>query len=882
MNLRRFFHRTRADQDHAREFQSHLEMETADNIARGMSPDEALRAAQRKFGNATVLREHVYQNNSLPVVEAVARDVRYAIRVLLASRTFTLVSLLTLTLGMGAAAAIFTVVNSVILRPLPYPKPERLVTVWETNPSYHLPGQPPETVSFSPGNYLDLRDQTQDFEQVGAFATTSYNLTGGAVPDHVAGGLVSAGLFRALDIRPALGRLFLPSDDTPAADRVAILSHALWMDRFGGKPNVIGTTLRLDDNSHVIVGVLPAGFHLMNSDVDIWLPIERKIAPESMHWRHSYYVRVIGRLKPGVTIERARQDADRVVKAIRRQFPDSIGRGALVVPLLDNTVARARGPLWILLGAAGFVLLIACVNIAHLNLGRSMTRRREIALRLALGAGRGRLLRQLLAESLVLAVAGAAAGLLFAEWSIRVLLRLAPAVIPRATEVQMDAYVVGFAVLIAGSAALLFGLLPALGATRADLQEALKSGARSLGGDRGQRSRNLLAISEIALALVLMIGAGLMVESFRRVSAVSPGFDPHGLITMRVAPSPTRSESLDAQNALYEGVLERLRGIPGLKSVSAVDGMPFTDGGFDNAFSIDGRPAQPGSDLMQADIRRIDSAYFETMGIPLLSGRLFTRLDRTETPPVVIINERMARRYWPAETAVGKRLTIFFGPPGGIHAQIVGVVADVRSALDSFPADYIYMPYTQGRHVASMDLVLRTDPHTPLSAGSLGRAVRAAASAVDPDLPVYRIHTVEEIMSVSLATRAFEMLLLAVFAGFAACLSAVGLYGVLAYSVQARTSEIGIRTALGANPRRVFGQVLGEAAKLMSLGLAVGIAAALVLTRLLSGLLFGIHSTDLPTFAGVSLLLVLIALAAACIPASRAARVDPIVALRHE
>jgi len=872
MSLRRFFHRTRRDADHAQEFESFVEMETAENVARGMTEEEARRAARMKFGNPTSLREKVFEMNRIPFFETLARDLRYAARVLIASPTYTLVSLLTLALGIGATTAIFTVVNAVILRPLPFPDPERLVTAWETNAAYKLPGHPPGTVSFSPGNFLDLREQNRSFEQIGGFTTQSFNFTGGQGADRIAGGLISAGLLATLGVQPVAGRLLVAADDSASAERVAVLSYGLWVDRFGRNPAVIGSSLRLDDLSHTIVGVMPPGFRLFNSDVDVWLPLERKIAPETMHWRQSYYLRVIGRLKRGVSVEQARADVDRVMQQIRREHPKDLGQGGAAVPLLDNTIARARGPLWILFGAVGFVLLIACANVAHLSLGRAMARRREIALRLTLGAGRGRLLRQLFTESLALALLGAAAGVALAEWGVRALLRLAPEEIPRATEIHMDAWVITFATLAAIVSAVLFGLLPALGAAKADLQESIQGGGRSVSSGRGtQRTRTALVISEIAVALVLMIGAGLMIESFRRASAVNPGFEPRGLMAMRVALSANRYDSIEKQGAFYRRATERLREIPGVQSVGAIDGLPFSDGGFDNSFSIDGRADPPAGQALKADIRRIDTGYFQTMPIPLIAGRGFNDGDRTETPAVAIVSESMARKYWPGEPAVGKRLHIHFGPPEGIHAEIVGVAADVRPAFDTQPGEYIYMHYPQGRFVGQMDLVLRP--------AVKAEAIRAALSSIDPDQPLYRIRTMDDVLALSLATRRFQMMLLSIFAGLAVSLAAVGLYGVLAYSVQARTREIGIRTALGAD--NVARMILAEALKLASVGVAAGVAGAMGLTRLLASLLFGIKATDATTFLAVSLLLLAIAAVAGYLPARRAARIDPMAALRE-
>ncbi len=878
MSLRRSFRRLvgaisfRKSSDLDSELEFHIQMRARDLEREGFSPKEALRLARIRVGNPTTLQEEIYEMDGIRFLDNLARDLRYAVRVLVASPTYTLVSLLTLALAIGATTAIFTVVNSVILRPLPFPEPDRLVTVWAANANYNLPGRPPGAIAFSPGDFLDLRDQNHSFAQIGGFAFDTYTLTGRSEPDRITGGLISAGFVSALGIQPAAGRLFVKSDDSPNADRVAILSHSLWMERFGGSATAIGSTLRLDDHDHMIVGVMPAGFRPFNQDVDVWLPLERKIAPESMRWRYSYYMRVLARLKPGVSRDQARQDVDRILEGIRKQFPGDINTGGVVVPLLDNTVAPARKPLLLFLGAVGFVLLIACANVANLSLARANTRRREIALRVALGANRGRIVRQLFTEALLLAAAGAALGLILAEWGVRGLLKLAPDEIPRAAEIHVDGWVLVFTILAATASALIFGLWPAFAASKSDQQQDLR-GVR-------QRARSILVVCEIALALILMIGAGLMIESFRRVSHVDPGFDPRGLITMRVALSESHYDTLEKQNDFYRRLIDRLRALPELKAASAIDGLPFTDGGFDNSFNIDGRSAPEGHPF-QADIRRVDSGYLSALNIPIETGRALTDLDRANTPSVVVISASMQRKYWPNESAIGKHLAILFGPPGGIHAEIVGVAADVRSALDATPRDLIYMPYSQGRHVAQMDLVLR--PHqAATNAASLARSVRALVAALDPDQPVYRVHAMAELLSLSLATRNFEMLVLAIFAGFAVCLAVVGLYGVLAYSVQARTKEIGIRTALGANQQQVSAIVLRYALRLTAIGLAAGVIGALVLTRLLLNLLYGIRPIDPPTFIAVSLLLLIVAIIAGYIPARRAARIDPLVALRHD
>jgi putative ABC transport system permease protein len=652
-----------------------------------------------------------------------------------------------------------------------------------------------------------------------------------------------------------------------------ILSHEFWVERFGANPGAIGSTLRLDDQQHTIVGVLPAGFRPFEREMDVWLPIERKLPPQDMQWRFSYFLAVVARLKPGIGVEQARLDVDRIVQNIRRQAPDDISKGALVVPLLDQTVSRARAPLMLFFGAVGFVLLIACANVANLSLARSVARRREIALRVALGAGRARLVRQLFTESLVLAIGGAAAGIGVASVGVRLLLRLAPDEIPRAAEVHMDGAVFGFAMLAAISAALVFGLGPAFAAAGTDPQRRIKPPRSAV--------RSALVVSEIALALILTVGAGLLIESFRRVSAIDPGFDTRGLVTMRVALPKNRYGSLEKQSLFYGRMVDRLRMMPELQTASAIDGMPFTDGGFDNSFTIDGRAEPPAGQPLVADLRRADAGYFVAMGIPILQGRGLSDTAREDSPREFVISASMAHKYWPHESAIGKRLTVLFGPPGGIHGTIAGVAGDVRGALDATPRDLIYFPYIQGVNVGRMDLVLRPRAGAT-SPAAVARDVRAAIAAIDPEVPVYRLRTMPQMLSTSLATRSFQTTVLTIFATFAVLLAAVGIYGVLAYAVQSRTKELGIRTALGATAIQVFRGVAGQGLRLAVTGLAVGVVGALWLTRLLAKFLFDVRPTDPATFSVTVAILLLVALAAGYVPARRAARTDPLQALRHD
>jgi predicted permease len=862
------------------ELRFHLEQRAEDLIAKGIPPDEARRQAARLFGNLAAVQDSTRDREIVMWLATSLQDLRFALRTLGRARTFAVISILTLSLGIGAVTAIFTVVNGVILRPLPYTDPDRLMTVWEANPNYPTGG-----VRFSPGNYLDLRDQNRSFSQVGAFALDNYNLTGAGDAARVSGGQISAGFFPLLGIGPILGRNFDPSEDRWGAPRTVILGYSFWQQRFGGNPHVLGTGIRLDDKLCTVIGVMPPGLPVLppgyegQDGIDLWLPIENRHDDETMHWRFSYYVAVIARLKPAVTAEQARQDVDGIVKRIQKQWPDDLGKGGMVVPLHQRTVGQVRRPLLILLGAVAFVLLIACANLANLNLGHAAARRREIAVRLALGAGRARVTRQLLTESLIVAVAGAALGLALARWGVGALLRLAPPELPRAQDIAIDPWVLGFTVAVSVASALLFGLFPAWSAAGGGVQEGLREAGRaSSAGPRGRRLRSGLVVSEIALAVILLVGAGLMIESFLRVRNASPGFRSDGLIAMRVPLSETAYQGIDRQTRFYDSLFEKVRSIPGVRSFGAIDGLPFSGGGFDNTFEILARPPQPPGHALVSDIRRTDPGYFRTMQIPVLRGRAFGEADRTDGAGVALINQGMAARYFPHEDPVGHGLHVQFGNPT-VFATIVGVVGDVRGALDAAPRDTIYLPYPQGRHVTSMYLVIRKDAGMP--AAALVTRVRAAVGSIDAGLPVYRVSTLDELMAASVATRRFQMLLLSVFAFVAMSLAAIGLYGVLAYAVQVRTREIGIRSALGARAAQIFRMVIGDALRLAAFGLAAGWIGALALTRTLAVLLYEVKPSDPLPYLAMPVLLLLIGLPAACLPARRAARVPPVVALRE-
>jgi putative ABC transport system permease protein len=860
------------------EIRFHIEQRADELVRGGMTPAAARREAARMFGNRTGLREQTRGRDTVEWIADLIQDLRVSARTLRKSPGFTAVSIATLALGVGAITALFTVVNGVLLRGLPYADPDRLVTVWESNPAFA------KGVRFSPGNYLDLREQNRSFSQIGAYAFDRFNFTGRGAPQRITAGLASASLFPTLGIAPALGGGFEPRDDSWSAEPVAVLSYHFWQERFGGDPAAIGASIRLDDQPCRIVGIMPPGVPILpaateaRDGVDLWLALERTRDPETMHWRFSYYIGVIGRLRPGATVAQAQREAGTLIQSIQRRWPDNLGRGALVVPLHEKTVGSARQALTVLMGAVAFVLLIACANLANLNLGRGASRRHEIAVRLALGAGRWRVSRQLVAESLLIAGAGATFGLCLAHWGVMALLRLAPAELPRAQEIHVDGRVLAFTLAASACSAILFGLLPALNATRGHVQDGLRDAGRATSaGPHSVRAGNALVVAEIALAMVLLVGAALTIESFVRVLAVDPGFHADGVVTMRIPLSETRYDSAAQQAEFYRRLLERVRTIPGLESAGLIDGLPFSDGGFDNMFTIDGREPLPGQGL-SADIRRVDSGYFRTMRIPVIEGRGLTDADRAGAPEVAVVSRSMAARYWAHQSAIGQRLAVMYGNPNP-HPTIVGVMGDVRDTLDGRPQEIIYLAYPQGRKIPDMYVTVRAGS---AGAGAVAKQVRAAAAAVDTDQPVYRVHTMDELMAASVATRRFEMLLLGVFAAVAMCLAAVGLYGVLAYAVQVRTREIGIRCALGAGPRQVLTMVLGDASRMAAIGVALGWIGAAVLTRSLAALLFEVKATDPRAYLAVCGLLWLVSMAATWVPAQRALRIPAADALRAQ
>jgi putative ABC transport system permease protein len=801
------------------------------------------------------------------------QDLRYALRMLVKNPGFTAVAVVALALGIGANTAIFSVVNTVLLRPLPYKDPERLVMVFEDSSRHGFPRDNPTAA-----NYIDWRDQNHVFENIAAIAGGNFNLTGVGDPERITGYRVSASLFPLLGVAPQVGRWFTPDEDRAGANPVVIMSHRLWQRRFGGDPNIVGKPLTLNGRSVTLVGIMPADFRFHTQDDELWAPIA--FSQEDQANRGTHYLDVMARLKPGVTLGQAQAEMSTIAARLQQQYPETnTDVGSEVVPLHEHLVGNIRPALLIFLGAVGLVLLIACVNVANLLLARAAVRQREIAVRVALGASRWRLIRQFLTESVLLGVLGGGVGLLLALFGLRLLTALIPPDIPQISNISIDPSVLGFTILISLLTGLIFGLAPAIQWSSLSPNDTLKEGGRDAVAGRGNRIRGGLIVAEVAISLVLLIGAGLLINSFLRLRHVDPGFRTNNLLTMRLFLPQLKYREPAQRAAFFTDINRRLENVPGVKSSAVTTNLPLYKQSTETNITIEGRPDPPPNQEPIITTRVISPKYFETMGIPLLSGRQLTDQDTDSSPNVTVISETMARRYWPGENPVGKRIAFDRPEKEDDWFQIVGIARDVRQYdLISDIKPQMYVSYQQVGFFVPRDLVVKTDVE-PLS---LAAAVRQTIWDIDKDQPVSNIRTMDQIASESTARQRFSMLLFSIFASVALLLAAVGIYGVMSYSVAQRRGEFGIRMALGAQKRDVLKLTIGKGLKLVLLGVVFGLAGAFALTRLMKSLLFGVGATDAPTFAAISLVLVGVALLASYIPARRATKVDPIEALRYE
>jgi putative ABC transport system permease protein len=813
-------------------------------------------------------------------MESLLKDIRYGVRSLLKHPGFTCIAVLTLALGIGANTAIFSLVNAVLLRELPFREPDGLVMVWEDASFAGFPRNTP-----APANYADWKAQNQVFEDMATFDDRSFNLTGDGEPEKVEAYGVTANFFGLLGIKPVLGRTILPEEDQPQANKVVMLSYSLWQQRYGGEQSVIGRELLLNGEKYTVVGVMPASFQFMESYIRLWVPIA--FTSETLAQRGGHYLTVFARMKPGVTLAQANADIQTIQQRIAHDHPDQAGRlGAYVMPLRDQLAGDVRRPLLVLLVAVGFVLLIACANIANLLLSRAASRSREIAVRTALGASRVRIVRQLLVESLLLATAGAVFGLLFARWSFAFLQSLIPDGLVLSTKLNLDLQVLGFTFLLAFVTAVVFGLVPAFQASKIDLNGALKQGGGRTGLNAGgNRLRSVMVVTEVALSLVLLVGAGLLIQTFLKLRDQYSGLQPENVLTLRTVLPRSKYPEQPQRAAFYKQVLERVRSLPGVVSAGYVTTIPLAWKGGTSGFFPEGRTVERASAeglSYDANHRQVSSDYLKTMGIPLLRGRSFSDADDERGMAVAVVNETMARQYWPGEDVIGKRFKLGDPEEDIPWRTIVGVAGDVRQmGVDEPVKAEMYIPYAQitdQQWYAPRDLVIRTtvDPMSIVGAAS------NEIHQVDPAQPISNIRTMDEVLGEETASRRLGMTLLTIFAALALLLATLGIYGVLAYFVVQHTQEIGVRVTLGAQRRNILALVIRKGMTLTLVGVAIGLCAAFALTRLMASLLYGVGTSDPLTYATITVLLTAVALIACYLPARRATKVDPMVALTYE
>ncbi len=872
------------------ELAQHLEDEYDQALSRGVSEKEAERAILENLNVPDLLDRELKRverrapQNPAPMgtrqrsnlIADLGQDIRYGLRMFAKNPTFTAIAVLAIALGIGANSAIFSVVNALLLRPLPYKNPDQLVAIWEE--ATHL-GFPKDTPS--PANFLDWRQQSTVFEGMAALAERSFNLTGVGEPERLDGRRVSANLFDLLGVKPIIGRSFVPEEDKPGT-KVVLLNESLWKRRFNGDPSVIGRSVNLDGEPYTVIGILPHTVRLLSSGNwrdQVWVPLA--FPSEEAASRGSHYLEVIARMKSGVTLPKARAEMDTIAARLAQQYPDvNARRGAVVTPLHEEIVGNMKPALLILLGAVAFVLLIACANVANLLLARAAARQKEIALRLALGADRARLTKQLLVESVLLSLIGGVVGLGLAYLGLNVLARFIPQDVARADAITIDAKVLLFTLAVAVVTGLIFGLAPATQASHFNLNETLKEGGRdSSASVRGKRLRNSLVIAEVAISFILLIGAGLLINSFVHLRTLNPGFRADHLLTLNVDLSVVKYPDTQRRTTFFEEVIHRVQTLPGVRSAAVAGNLPFTYNGDSTLIAVQGIPDPPIDQWPDVIYRTIGPGYFATMGIPLVRGRDFNDQDKLNTMPVVVISEKTAKHYWPNQDPIGKSLKVGATTSDGPWRTVIGVVKDVRqNDFIAEPKMQMYFSYRQVKELVANALVVRTlvDPL------SLGTSVRNAIWAVDKDQPVANIDSMEHIVAGAVARQRFSMLLLAIFAGLALVLAAVGIYGVMSYSVAQQTHEIGIRIALGAKRSDVLKMTLSQGLKLVGLGLACGLIVAFALTRVMASMLFGISATDPITFLGISFVLLAVALLASYIPALRATHVDPMIALRAQ
>lgn len=878
--VRALLHKDKVERDMDQELRFHLEMEIEGNVRRGMSLPEARREALLRFGGVEKFKEECRDVRGAPLIESLLQDVRYGARILFRNPGFTVVAVLTLGLGIGANTAIFSVIYGVLMKPLPYKDGNQLVIVQQQAPLANV-----NNVPFSVKEVQDYREQNQTLDAVVEHHTMSFTLLGGNEPQRVQTGVVSANFFDVLGVKPLLGRTFVEGDEEHGSDAVLVLSYQYWQRGYGGDPGIIGRTFQMNNRPHTVIGVLPSIPQYPNEQ-DVYMPTSHCPTRSSEHFmsnRNARMMSVFGRLRPDVPVAQAQADLSTLASNLQNQYPDSYpanrGYAASVVSLQEELTRRAKPTFLILLGTAGLVLLIACANVANLTLARLMRREREMAIRSALGAGRGRLIRQLLTESTLLSLAGGALGLLLAAGGLQLLVGFAERFTTRASEIRIDGLVLLFTLLVSVATGLIFGLMPAFSSDQHLTGTLKEGGGRSSAGLRRQRIRNLLIVAQVGVSFILLIWAGLMLRSLIKLQNVNPGFDPERVLVMRISPNWSKFNTNQDTRALLLRILDKARSEPGVLSAALGSTFPMnqlgiTSGPFNRGFQIEGHPIPEGELAPQADFRAASTDYFETVRQPLVRGRTFSEGDIDKAVPVAVINQATARHRWGDEDPIGRRVTF---DRGQTWLTIVGVVGDVRQyGLDREPTDEIYVPLAQAGFGGNLLVRTASDPM------SIANLTREAVYEVDPDTAVDRVQTLEQVRSDAVASPRLTAILLAMFAGLALVITAAGIAGVMALSVNQRTHELGVRIALGATPGRVLGMVMRQGMSFVLVGISVGVVGALLLGRLMSSLLFAVEPTDPITFLAVALVLIAVAAAACFVPARRVTSIDPMLALRSE
>jgi predicted permease len=866
--------RGRFERELEEEMRFHLEMQIEQNLASGMAAKDAPYAARRQFGNQTWLKEVSREMWSLNSIETLIQDLRYGARMLMKNPGFAFVAVLTLALGIGANIAIFSVINTVLLRPLPLPESDRLMTFWHSAPAKGLP-----EVLLNDALFAFYRNRSQMFEKLAAYESARLVLTGAGEPELLIGARVTFDYFQTLGQEPLHGRVFLPQEDRPGNNNVAILSHGLWQRRFGSDPKIVGQVIKLDNRPMEVVGIMPPGFDFPNpaerislSDhMQLWVPYG--LNPQKTS---SWNLSAIGRLKPGVTIAGAQREIAALWDDFAQQYNETLGPGAttVVMPLAQRIVREAQPPLLALLGAVAFVLLIACANLANLLLARAASRSTELAVRQCLGASATRIARQLLTESLLLALVGAVGGLLMAAWSVNALRSLSSTHIPRVESITLDWKVMLFALAVTLFTGVLCGLAPALRSARINLQTAIKEGARGSASGSNRRLNNAFVVVQLALSLVLLIGAALLLQSFKNLLEVNPGFRPENVLVGKILLPESRYSTSAQIRGFYEQLLERVRSLPGVQAAESSQVVPFSGDSLGATFKVEGQEPGPGEPAKAAQLRDATPEYFAAMGMPILKGRSFQPADTETSLPVAIVDEKLAHMQWPNEDPIGQRIAIGGSP----MMTIVGIVPSVKNRdLNEDTNPYVYRPASQFVRLATTLVVRTTNDPTALIP-----AVRQQVASLDPELPLYHVSTIEQGMARSLTAKRMTNLLFTGFAITALLLSLIGVYGVMSLNVGSRNKEFGIRLALGARRNNLLRLVVGQGMRLTFAGVTLGLGGAFGLTRLLESLLFGVEATDPLIFVGAAVVLSLAALIACYIPAWRATKVDPMVALRVE